>query len=93
MTDGQPRRTKFGVLIDEWQAIRRQLAEIEWAEHSDLVDEYDRAWTWWKGSLYRHCGFGPYPEWMIRKGFGYPSQDLLDNPDRELCDICKGILR
>lgn len=88
----EPRRTKFGVLIDEWQAVRAQLAAIEAAEHPDIVDEYGRTWTWRDGDLYVHHGFA-FPERWVRAGVGRPSKVLPDNPNYDLCDICKGILR
>ncbi len=84
---------RIAALIDEWQAVRAQLAEIERAEHPDIVDEYGRTWTWrGRGDLYVHHGFA-FPERMVRAGVGRPSKVLLDNPNYDLCDICKGILR
>lgn len=75
-----------GKLIASWQSARAALAEIERAEHPDIVDRHGRTWTWVSKDLYRHCG-NAAPKDMIND-FGLPRQSALDNPNYDLCDIC-----
>ncbi|MFJ4828478.1 hypothetical protein ACIP79_00845 [Streptomyces sp. NPDC088747] len=73
-------------LIIEWQTTRTVVAEVERAEHPDIVDRHGRTWTWVSKDLYRHCG-NAAPVWMIND-FGLPTQAALDNPNYDLCEIC-----
>ncbi|MDH6625785.1 hypothetical protein M2271_003596 [Streptomyces sp. LBL] len=74
-------------LITKWQDARAALAELERAEHPDIVDRHGRMWTWkGRGDLYRHCG-NAAPAYMIND-FGLPTQRVLDNPNYDLCDTC-----
>lgn len=75
-----------GNLIADWQAARTALADIERAEHPDIVDRHGRTWTWKARDLYRHCGTAA-PADMIGQ-FGLPTQRALDNPNYDLCAIC-----
>jgi hypothetical protein len=80
-------RGPLGFLIDEWRAARSELAEIERAEHPDIIDHHGRIWTWISGDLYRHCQLA-WPERFIRAPHGLPSPRLADNPNYRLCEIC-----
>ncbi|WP_406161073.1 hypothetical protein [Streptomyces canus] len=74
-------------LIANWQGARAELAEMERAEHPDVVDRFGRVWTWkGRSDTYRHCGTA-CPVDMI-DDFGLPTQRALDNPNYELCDTC-----
>ncbi|AKZ59221.1 hypothetical protein SAM23877_6176 [Streptomyces ambofaciens ATCC 23877] len=74
-------------LVGKWVAARAELAEIERAEHPDIVDRHGRTWTWFgRGDLYRHCG-NAAPASMIDQ-FGRRPQVILDNPNYDLCDVC-----
>lgn len=74
-------------LIAQWQETRAALAELERAEHPDIIDRFGRAWTWFgRSDTYRHCGTA-CPVDMI-DGFGLPSQRALDNPNYDLCAVC-----
>lgn len=75
-----------GKLIADRQASRAALAEIERAEHPDIIDRFGRAWTWKSRDLYRHCGTACGAD-MIND-FGLPTQRALDNPNYDPCDIC-----
>jgi xanthine/CO dehydrogenase XdhC/CoxF family maturation factor len=84
MTD----RGLLAPLIDEWREARRELAEMERAEHPDIVDHHGRAWTWVSGDLYRHDSMA-WTERMVRDGrHGLPEARLADNPNSRLCEIC-----
>lgn len=74
-------------LIANWQDARAGLAELERAEHPDIVDRFGRTWTWvGRSDTYRHCGTA-CPVDMI-DDFGLPTQRALDNPNYELCGTC-----
>lgn len=73
-------------LIADWQEARAALAEIERAEHPDIIDRHSRVWAWVSKDLYRHCCTAA-PADMINQ-FGLPTQGALDNPNYDLCDIC-----
>lgn len=78
-------------LLAEWTALREQIAEIERAEHPDITDRFGRVWVWWKGDLYRHCGHCIPGEWITstEHPIGLPSPTLADNPNYQLCEICR----
>jgi hypothetical protein len=74
-------------LINDWQRIRAEIADVERAEHPDIVDSLGRAWVWrGRGDLYSHCG-NAAPSFMIGQ-FGRRPQAILDNPNYDLCDVC-----
>ena len=76
-------------LVRHWLTARAALAELERAEHPDVVDRYGRAWSWVSGDLYRHdCLAWPLDD--IEGGkFGLPPARLADNPNyASLCAIC-----
>lgn len=81
-----------GRLIGEWQDARAQLSELGRAEHPDIVDGYDRTWTWkpGHGDVYVHDGMAFPGDWLKEPGrIGLPSQKVLDNPNYgELCATC-----
>lgn len=79
-----------GRLVDQWQAARAALTELERAEHPDIVDRFGRVWTWrGRGDLYRHCGMAFPGDWLKEDGrIGLPSQRSLDNPNSDPCTIC-----
>lgn len=78
-------------LVDEWLAARAALAELERAEHPDIVDGYGRAWTWkaGRGDIYVHDGMA-FPKAFLTEGrIGLPRQSVLDNPNyAHLCPVC-----
>lgn len=89
------RAAAFAMMLDEAyaeQAGREQVAalaelvELVRTANPDVTDRFGRVWTWWKGSLYRHCGTAATKD-MIG-GFGLPSQSALDNPNYDPCAIC-----
>ncbi|MFF3312530.1 hypothetical protein [Streptomyces sp. NPDC002952] len=76
-------------LMGRWLSARAALAAIEHAEHPDIVDHHGRVWTWWKGTLYRHCGLA-WPRVFIEDtGHGLPTMSALTNPNYpKFCDVC-----
>ena len=84
--------TIIGKLIDEWRALRAELAEIEAAEHPDITDSYGRVWVWKPGGgdLYSHDNALCIPkDWVNDEKSGLPSYSLVDNPNYNLCEICR----
>lgn len=76
-------------LVDRWLAARAALAEIERAEHPDVVDGYGRVWRWKFGEVYSHDDTLAFPRHMI-DGAGLPSAELADNPNySKLCQTCR----
>lgn len=76
-------------LVDRWLATRAALAEIERAEHPDVVDGYGRVWHWKFGEVYSHDDTLAFPRHMI-DGAGLPSAKLADNPNySKLCPTCR----
>lgn len=80
-----------GRLIAEWQSERAGWAELQGAEHPDIIDHHGRVWTWWKGDLYRHCKLA-WPRTFVEDGrHGLPGPTALNNPNYAgLCGICTG---
>ncbi|MFE5290186.1 hypothetical protein ACFRAQ_34905 [Nocardia sp. NPDC056611] len=77
-------------MIADWRAARAELAALERAEHADITDRFGRVWTWWKGDLYRHDKGLAVPQKFLTEGWvGLPKRELKDNPNYELCEICK----
>lgn len=75
-------------LIAEWQGARAAVAELERAAHPDIVDHHGRAWAWWKGDLYRHCGMA-WPRAMVEDAtHGLPSEAARTNPNYSFCGTC-----
>lgn len=85
-----PITTSVGVkLVADWTEARRELAELERAEHPDITDRYGRVWTWLAGELYRHDETLAFPKAMI-DGARLPSPDLANNPNySKLCATCR----
>lgn len=76
-------------LVADWKAARTALADLERADHLDIVDRFGRTWTWTgRSDTYRHCG-NAAPAHMIGD-FGLPTQTALDNPNYDLCVVCVG---
>ncbi|MFB8401126.1 hypothetical protein [Streptomyces sp. NPDC055912] len=75
-------------LIDEWQRLRSEIAEMERADHPDITDRHGRVWTWWKGTLYRHCSLAFPQSFVEDERLGLPNPKLRDNPNYTLCQIC-----
>lgn len=81
---------EIGRMIAEWQALRSEISEAERAEHPDVVDHHGRSWSWIAGDLYQHCGMA-WPLHSIQNPrHGLPSESVRNNPNYDLCDICKG---
>jgi hypothetical protein len=76
-------------LIAKWESARAELAELERAEHPDVTDHHGRVWTWWKGTLYRHCGLA-WPAEFVQDGrHGLPDESALTNPNYvDFCGVC-----
>jgi hypothetical protein len=96
MSDQQAGRTGHPVvvaLLDEWQATRAALAEVERHQHPDIVDRYGRTWRWrGRGDLYAHCGSAIPKRWITHDVYGFaglPGPHLADNHNYwQLCAIC-----
>jgi len=52
-----------------------------------ITDRYGRVWTHFDRELYAHCRMA-FPERMIAT-LGLPSPSLADNPNYDLCEICR----
>jgi hypothetical protein len=77
-------------LLGEWRAARHAFAEMERAEHPDIIDQHGRVWTWRGGDLYAHDDTLAFPKALIDGGLGLPSAALADNPNySRLCAICR----
>lgn len=81
--------TVVGDMIDEWQALRAELAALERAEHPDITDRFGRVWVWKSGDLYSHDRTLARPRDHIDQ-IGLPSARLADNPNYAgLCARCR----
>lgn len=78
-------------VMDEWVALRQVMAEQDAADHPDILDRFDRVWSWVSGDLYRHDDTLAHTRMMIdHPDVGLPSPLLADNPNYAgLCDICR----
>jgi hypothetical protein len=77
-------------LLDRWLESRAVLRLLDEAEHPDIVDKYGRVWTWMDGEVYRHEGMA-WPKWAFDDpdSYGLPSPELANNPNYQLCEICR----
>jgi hypothetical protein len=77
------------LLVREWQTARAALAEVERAEHPDVVDRFGRVWSWVSGDLYRHDCLAWTLDMVHDRHCGLPPAKLADNPNyTSLCSIC-----
>jgi hypothetical protein len=79
-------------LLVEWQALRIIIAEMDVAEHPDIVDALGRVWTWipgGSGNLYGHDGMAWPREHVERPDVGLPSSAVLANPNYSWCELCR----
>jgi hypothetical protein len=76
-------------LVDDWQAARRALREIEEAEHPNITDALGRVWQWKDKDLYTHDSMAWPRDHVMHSGVSLPSQAALDNPNYQWCSICK----
>ncbi|WP_420032205.1 hypothetical protein ACN2WE_04925 [Streptomyces sp. cg28] len=80
--------SRIDELIARWGHARAELADLEAAEHPDIVDHHGRTWVWSQGTLYRHCRL-ECPEPFITDGrLGLPKKAHLAIVDHEMCAIC-----
>jgi hypothetical protein len=81
--------------IDEWQALRLALAEMERREHPDIADVHGRVWTWRGGNgdeaLYSHDATLAFPRsFVTNPRLGLPKVGCEDNPNyARLCSLCR----
>jgi len=85
-------RAHVSQMLEDLQAVCKQLHEIEVAEHPDITDRWGRTWTWWEGDLYKHDDTLCFPLHFITSTehpVGLPSAKLADNPGYvDLCSTC-----
>lgn len=77
-------------LVQEWQALRLALRQLEEAEHPPIVDSLGRAWTWIDKELYGHDGMAWPRDFLKETELSLPSPRVLANPNYRWCDICRG---
>lgn len=76
--------------LGQWVAARAALAELEKAEHPDIVDKFGRTWRWRGGDLYEHCGMAWPESTFTSPHYTLPTDAVLDNPNYKLCSTCRG---
>ena len=80
----------IGHLIHEWMESRALVTAAERAEHPDIVDHHGRTWVWIRGELYRHCDMAWSADQIRDTDHRLPSERVRNNPNYNLCQICKG---
>lgn len=75
-----------------WSDLRQEIKDMERAEHLPIIDRYGRVWEWTPGgsrAMYRHCGMAWFQEWILDPGVRLPPRTLADNPNYDMCEICR----
>lgn len=81
-----------GAMLDEWTALRHEIAAMERAEHLDIIDRHGRAWVWrGRGDLYSHDQTLAIPADWVPEANLQP-EALADNWNYwRLCSICTSL--